>query len=194
MFAGSVAGCSGRIPGTEPEHLDAERTIEDDRIIWRYPPREGDREGIGYASISVERLVARENQPPLLWLSFNSTIGRLASSDPYRGYHPEWFQFTIRPPASYESSLRYRLRVEPPGQWAGFGAYYDIDGGVREATVELRNVDTQGTVIVPAVFDPATEPLPHTLHCSFTVQASRPGMFGRTVRVSDAADLDLPRE
>lgn len=193
-IAGSIAGCSGRLPGSDQAHLDAEQTVEDDRIVWRYPPREGDREGIGYAAVSVARIVSRENQSPLARLEFNSTIGRIAASDPYRGYHPEWFRFSVRPPARYEAPLQYRMRVEPPGQWEGFGAYYDVTRGVREATVELRRVETQGTIIIPAVFDTGVNPLPDALHCSFTVQASRPGLFGKTVRVSDSGTLELPSE
>ena len=86
------------------------------------------------------------------------------------------------------------MRVEPPGQWEGFAAYYDVQGSVRRTTVELREVDTQGTIQIPAVFDPGADPLPDRLHCSFTVQASRPGLLGKTVRVADRGTLPLPTE
>mgnify|MGYP000510096038 CR=1 FL=1 len=186
-----LAGCSGRIPGTGPETVDAETTVEDDRVLWRYPRRDGDQEGIGYAAVTADRLLHRERLPPTLRLEFNSTVGGLAASDPYRGFHPDWFRFRIRPPGDYAARLQYAVRVEPPGQWEGFGASYDIQTGVREFSVELRDVDTQGTILIPAVFDPVIDDLPRQLHCSFTVQASRPGVFGETVRVRDSATLPL---
>ncbi|GAB6862934.1 hypothetical protein JCM17092_30230 [Haloplanus litoreus] len=81
----------------------------------------------------------------------------------------------------------------PPrdGDAEGFGAYYDLRGDVRRATVELRNVDTQGTITVPAVFAPPTDSLPDRLHCSFTVRAWRLGAFGQTVTLTDRGSLPL---
>lgn len=191
-IVGGFAGCGGRLTGAAT--LDAETTVdrdEDPRVLWRYPPREGDAEGIGYAAVEATRVRRRDTRRPALHLVFNSTVGGLAAGEPYRGYRPEWFRFRLRPPTSYDGRSQYALRVEPPGQWEGFGAYYDRTDGVRRTTVELRNVDTQGTVAVPAVFDPAADTLPDRLHCSFTVQVSRPGVFGKTVRVTDEATLPL---
>ncbi|MEF8813264.1 MAG: hypothetical protein V5A55_05540 [Halovenus sp.] len=124
-------------------------------------------------------------------LNFNSTVGGIASAEPYEGYHPDGFRFRIWPPSTYEGRLQHQVRVEPPGQWRDFSAYYEIRGAVRRTTVELRHVDTQGTIQIPAVFDPGTDPLPDRLHCSFTVQASRSGFLGKTVRVTDQDTLLL---
>jgi hypothetical protein len=126
-------------------------------------------------------------------LTFNSTIGGIASNEPYEGYRLDWFRFRIRPPATYDGRINHHVRIEPPGQWEDFSTYYDTRGGTRRTTVELRNADTQGTIIVPAVFDLGTNPLPDRLHCSFTVQASRPGVFGKTVRVAGRGSLPIPQ-
>lgn len=189
--AGALAGCSGRVPGTGPAHVDAESTVEDDRIVWRYPPRPDDGAGIGYAAIDVERLDRGGARSPALRLEFNSTIGGIAAGEPYRGYHPDWFRFRIRPPTSYEGRLQYHVRAEPPGQWEGFATYYDLEASVRQFVVELRNVDTQGTIVVPAIFDPGSDSLPDSLTCSVTVQAARPGVLGKTVRVAGQETLEL---
>lgn len=195
--AGGLAGCTGRLPGTGPARLDTETTVEHDqdpRLLWRYPPREGDEKGIGYAAVEIDRVIRRDSRPPAIRVNFNSTVGRLAASEPYSGYRPEWFRFRIWPPATYDGRIDYHVRVEPPGQWEDFAAYYDVRGGVRRTTVELRNVGTRGTIAIPAVFDPGTNSLPDRLHCSFTVQASRPGLLGKTVRVADQDALSLERQ
>lgn len=194
VATGSLAGCAGRVPGGDPARIDADATVADGRALWRYPPREDDQDGIGYAAVDAERRDGTGSRGPVLRLEFNSTVGGIASAEPYRGFRADSFRFRVRPPSSYEKRLGYRVQVEPPGQWEGFGAYYDIEGGVREFVVELRDVDADGTILVPAVFDPGSGPLPDALHCSFTVRASRPGVFGKTVRVSDRATLELGGE
>lgn len=194
VAASAFAGCSGGLPGTEPAQLDTETTVErdpDPRLLWRYPPREDDREGIGYAAVEADRIIQQENRPSAIYLNFNSTIGRLASSKPYKGYHPDWFRFRIWPPATYQGRVNHHVRVEPPGQWEDFSTYYDMQGNVRRTTVELRNVETQGTIMIPAVFDSGNNQLPDRLHCSFTVQASRPGILEKTIRVADQGTLQL---
>ena len=65
-----------------------------------------------------------------------------------------------------------------------------IENGAA-TTVELRNVETQGTVEIPAVFDPGAAPLPDRLHCSFTLRASSPKLLEKTVRVTGRATLPL---
>ncbi|WP_254765921.1 hypothetical protein [Salinilacihabitans rarus] len=165
--------------------------MESDRILWRYPRREGDKKGIGYAAVGIDHVARRDTQPPAIHFTCNSTVGRIAAGEPYSGYRPDWFRFRIWPPTAYEGRLQYHLRVEPPGQWEDFSAYYDIRDQVRRSTVELRNVDTQGTIMIPAVFDPGMKPLPEYLNCAFTVQASRPGLLGKTVRVADRDTLEL---
>lgn len=194
---GSLAGCSGRLPGTDPVHLDTEETVETDpdpTLLWRYPSREGDHEGIGYAAVELTRIRTEKSRPSALELTFNSTIGSIASNEPYQGYQPDWFRFRIWPPTTYEGRLSHRVRVEPPGQWSGFSLYYDIRGTVRHTIVELQDVETQGSIIIPAVFDLSMNGLPDHLNCSFTVQASRPGFLGETIRVSDNGQLPIDQE
>lgn len=194
VVASAFAGCSGQLPGTEPAQLDTEMTVErdqDPRLLWQYPPREGDKEGIGYASVEADRIIQEEGRPSEIYLNFNSTIGRLVSNKPYKGYHPDWFRFRIWPPSTYEGRINHHVRVEPPGQWEDFSTYYDTQGNVRRTTVELQNIETQGTIIIPAVFDPGTNPLPDRLHCSFTVQATRSGVLEKTIRVADQGSLPL---
>ncbi|WP_255151949.1 hypothetical protein [Halorarius halobius] len=193
-LAGGLAGCAGRVPGAGPVEMDAETTAEPGELQWQYPPREGDRDGVGYASIDTDRRERAGSRPPVLGLRFNATVGDIAASEPYRGYETDWFRFSVRPPRSYEGRLNYEMRVQPPGQWEEFGAYYDIEAGTRTFTTELRSVDTEGTIIVPAVFDPGVEALPESLYCTFTVQASRSGPLGKTVRASDDGTLELDAE
>ncbi len=190
-----LSGCSGRLPGTDPERLAVETTVEEGqhpRVLWEYPTREDDADGIGYAAVEVNRIVARESRSPELRLNFNSTIGRIASDPPYEGYHPDWFRFQIWPPVTYGGALNYEFRVEPPGGFDGFSTDYETRSQVRRSTVELDHVGTQGTIQIPAVLDPGGNPRPDQLHCSFTVQASRSGFLGNTVRVTDQAVLPVP--
>lgn len=195
--SGTLAGCSGRVPGTGPTQLGVETTVEteqDPRLLWQYPQRDGDADGVGYAAVAVDRVIRRENRPLAMHLEFNSTVGNIASAEPYKGYRLEWFRFRIRPPTTYDGRINHRVRVEPPGQWEGFSARYDIRGSARRTTVELRDVDTQGTITVPAVFESGTDSLPDRLHCSFTVQASRPGLFGETVRATGRDTLPIEQQ
>lgn len=194
VVSGGLAGCSSRLPGTEPEQVSAERTVETDRdprLVWRYPPREGETAGIGYAAVEASHTVARESRPSTLRLQFNSTVDDVATSEPDGEYETDWFRFRIWPPSTYENRHGYSLRVEPPGQWDDFSTRYDVRGPVRRTTVELRDANTRGTILVPAVFDPGTDPLPDRLRCSFTVQASRGGLFGETVRATGEGSLPL---
>lgn len=191
-LAGSLAGCSGKVPGTGPEELDTETTTESDRIVWRYPPRDGDVDGIGYASFEVDRLLGLSDATPMVRLECNSTVGQIAADDPYREFQMDWFRFTIWPPKEYEGRYQYHAWAEPPGQWDTFASTYDITGNVRRFTVELRDLAARGTILVPILFDPGGPPLPDRLHCSMTVQASRPGWVRKSVRVSDTGTLDLP--
>lgn len=177
-----------------PAEVDAETTVETNRLRWRYPPRDDGREGIGYAAVSFDRPIRRERSPPALRLEFNSTVGGLASNEPYRGFRHEWFRFRCGPPPAYEGSDTFEARVQPPGQWEGFSAYYETRGAQRRFVVELRGVETQGTIVVPVVFDPQEETLPTRLSCSFAAQVSRPGPFGKTVRVAADGTLELDFE
>ncbi|RDZ64947.1 hypothetical protein C5B90_00850 [Haloferax sp. Atlit-12N] len=194
-----IAGCSGRVPGLGPERVGAETTVRDGsglgspEILWRYPRREGDEDGIGYAAVEARRVDRLEGRFPTLSLQFNSTVGGLAADEPYEGYRLDWFRFRFEPPSSYEQATSYAARVEPPGQGEGdgFSTYYDRESTTKRTVIELRDVQMQGTIIVPVVFAPTTESLPKTLYCQFTVQATRPGVAGKTVRASGEGNLPL---
>jgi len=188
---GSLGGCSGRLPG-RAERLDAESTVEGgEEIRWQYPPRDGDRDGLGDAGVAVDRRLRRASLPPALRLTLDSTVGGIAASEPFRDYRLDSVRFRLWPPTRSEAALHHSVRVAPPGQWDGFSASYDLRGDVRRTTVELRNVETQGTVEIPAVFDPGAAPLPDRLHCSFTLRASSPKLLEKTVRVTGRATLPL---
>jgi hypothetical protein len=188
---GSLGGCSGRLPG-RAERLDAESTVEGgEEIRWQYPPRDGDRDGLGYVGVAVDRRRRRASLPPALRLTLDSTVGGIAASEPYRDYRLDRVRFRLWPPATYEATLHHSVRIAPPGQWEDFSTYYDLRGDVRRTTVELRNVETQGTVEIPVVFDPGSAPLPDRLHCSFTLRASSSGLLEKTVRVAGRGTLPL---
>lgn len=191
-FAGSIAGCSGRIPGTEPPRIDAASAAEPGRLLWTYPPEEDDREQIGYASVVAERSTRHgSGDSPALDVELNSTVG-MAGGNSDDGYRPDWFRFRVRPPTDYEGHAGFTMRVEPPGQFEGFSAYYDRQGVNRWCTVELREVDTRGTIITPVVFDSPVDTLPDRLHCEFTARISQSGPLGKTARIAESAVLDIP--
>lgn len=71
-----LAGCSGRLPGAKPVQLDTDTIVEHDpdpRLLWRYPPREDDQNGIGYAAVEIDRIIQRDNRHSTMHLTFNST-------------------------------------------------------------------------------------------------------------------------
>jgi hypothetical protein len=83
-----------------------------------------------------------------------STVGAIASSEPTggtvrTGSGPD------RSPARRRGRRQLRGTHRAPGQWEGFSAYYEW-GARRRFVVELREVDTRGMILVPAVFDPGT--------------------------------------
>jgi hypothetical protein len=80
--------------------------------------------------------------------------------------------------------------VQPP-PWPDVRVGYDRRG-VREAfVVELPEIDTGGTIMLPVLFASAADTFPGSLSCSFTVQASAPGTFGESVRASGRGTIDL---
>jgi hypothetical protein len=183
----TVAGCSGRVPGTGPNRIDAETTTEAGSIVWEYPPEDAERAEIGYGKVSVERPPEKQ----FLEIRLNSTVGPVGG-DPAEPFRPEWFRFRLRPPTDYAGHDGYTVRVEPPGQFDGFSARYDRRGADRQFVVELRDFETRGTIIVPAVFEAPGETLPERLHCAFEVQVSRPGPFGETLRVAEQGAVAVP--
>lgn len=191
---GGLAGCTGQLPGTGPENVDTVSSTESDRLLWRYPPTEDGSDGIGYAAVEFGRLIPRDQGPSTVRLELNSTVGGIAASEPYTGYRLDWFRFRLQLPREYRANNHTEIRVEPPGQWKHFSAYYDMQGGSRQFVVELRNVDSQGSIIVPVVLDPQTNALPERVWCSVTVQTSRPGIFGETVQANGEGTLTIPVE
>ncbi|WP_276270753.1 hypothetical protein [Haloarcula litorea] len=192
----ALAGCVGSLPGTGPDEVDAELvTDRPDRVAWRYPPTEGDADGIGYASVDYDGLRDADAGSPTLPFVLSATVGDIAAGESHRGYRHDWFRFRLGPPAAYTQRRGFAYRVQPPGQWEGFAAYSDYRGGRRELVVELRGIETEGTIGVPVFLVPFdSDPLPERVACSFTLQVGRPGWFGRTVRVSDRGTLELAGE
>lgn len=196
-IATAFAGCSGQLPGTDPVRLDAETIVErgeHPRIRWQYPSGESDTESIGYAMAEADQVIRRTDRPSAIRLNFNSTGGQNGRSGQEKEYRLDWFRFRVWPPAAYEGRINHDVRVEPPGQWEDFSTHYDIQDTVRRTTVELRNIDTRGTITIPAVFDPGASRLPDRLHCSFTVQASRPGALGKSIRVGGQGLLSFEEQ
>ncbi len=63
--------------------------------------------------------------------------------------------------------------------------------------MKAPGVNAEGTIVVEGRFRPPGTTLPRQLHCRFEVQASEPGLFGRTVLADgratfDVSELDLP--
>lgn len=193
-LTGGLPGCTGQIPGTGPENVDSVSSTETDQILWRYPATEDGSDGIGYAAVEFVRLIHREQGPSAIRLQLNSTVGGIAASEPYTGYRLDWFRFRLQLPRAYRANNHLEMRVEPPGQWEDFSVYYDMQGGSRQFVVELRNVDSQGSIFVPVVLDPQTKALPERVWCSVTVQTSRPGIFGETVQANGEGSLSIPVE
>lgn len=187
---GGVTGCAGRVPGTGPATVDTETTVSENEITWLYPPTEGNEEGIGYTSIEFDGRVRRERLPPAFQFRFNSTVGGIASSEPYTGFEADWVRFRVGPPSSYHGMHSFEMRVQPPPALK-VSTHYEDTGGRRELIVEAQSIDSDGTYLFPFVFDPSGEAFPERLHCSFTVQVSRPGTFGKTVQASDQGTLEF---
>jgi hypothetical protein len=192
----ATAGCLSGLPGTGPETLSTEQFADSDRrAAWRYPAQDGDDAGIGYVDVTHGGEMALGNDRSAESFVFNSTVSDSSTTEAYNDYVPDWFRGRFRPPRSYRSEHSpVRMLAEPPGAWEGFHTYYDHSRGVREFAVELRDVGTEGTIEVPLVLDPGTDPPPERLHCSFTVQATEKGWLGRTVRASDSGTLAFGSE
>lgn len=183
------AGCSGQLPGG-PESLSTERIQNDaERIAWQYPPTEGDTDGIGYVALDHRRELTVNGSPAAKFV-LNTTVAEFSTVESYNEYELDRFQARVRTPTKYQQEHgRVEMLVEPPGQWDGFRTAYELTGTHRELVVELREVNTEGTIQIPFVLYPGTDPLPAALHCSFTVRASKPGWRGKPVEVSDGGRL-----
>lgn len=191
--AGSLAGCGGRVPGFGPDDVDTVTTEMTDGLRWEYPQTavaDGDADGIGYASVTLDYPLSRDTPAPALRFTLNSTVGDIAASEGYREYEADWFRFRLGPPPAYTSQHPYEWRVQPP-PFPDLSVGYDRRAGRRELVVSAPELGTDGTITIPVVFVPSEEPLPAALFCAVTVQASEPGALGETVRTTGRGTLDL---
>jgi hypothetical protein len=183
----ATAGCQGSLPGTGPESLSTEVIEEsDERIAWQYPYTEDDGEGIGYAALERRRPVEYEGDRRGMRFRFNAT------TQLHDDFEFDWYRARVRTPTSYHQrhgDAEYLFGS--PGQWEGFHVYFHRTGTYREAVIEHRGVDTEGTILTPFVLNPGPDPMPEALHCSFTLRASEPGWFGRAVTASDGGRLEF---
>lgn len=180
-----TAGCSalGRASLSTEVIEDSDR-----RIAWGYPRTDGDTSGIGYAALSYDRRVAPGTSA--LRFTLNTTVADLSTVESYNGYEADWFRARVGTPGRYQQEHGdASIYVRPPGGWKEFGARYENGAAGRELVVEFRQIDTEGTIEIPLIVDPGGDPVPPSLRCSFEVQASKPGVLGRTVRASDAGRL-----
>ena len=186
------AGCAGQLPGTSPRRVDAAETGEGDELVWQYPESEiaEHSEGIGYAAIEYEGEQDRSGTRSALEFGLNTTVGGIAASEAYSDYEADWARFRLGPPAEYAANHQYRMWVQPP-PWPDVRAGYDRRAGREAFVVELPAIDTGGTITLPVLFGPVADTLPDRLHCSFSVQASDPGVLGESVRASGRGTIDL---
>lgn len=189
--AAGMTGCAGQLPGTSPRSVDAAETGESGELVWQYPETEiGEHsEGIGYASIEYEG-ERNHGGTSALQFGLNTTVGVIAAGEAYNDYEAEWARFRLGPPSSYTVRHPFEMWVRPP-TYPDVRVGYDQRAGRRELVVELPEIGTEGTITFPLLFDPIDDVLPDRLHCSFTVQASTPGVLGESVRASGHGVVDL---
>lgn len=187
----AVAGCTDVVPDAGAESLSTE-IIENNarRIAWSYPAREDDRDGIGYVGLQRRRSVPSDDDSSRMRFRLNSTVAELSTISSYNEYEPDWFRVRLWTPIDYQQEHGLvSFLIEPPGQWEGFSTRYEHRGTHRELILEMRDISTKGTILVPFVLDSETDPLPTAVESAFTVQASKPGLIGKTVRASDSGQL-----
>ncbi|ELZ29238.1 hypothetical protein C475_03439 [Halosimplex carlsbadense 2-9-1] len=188
----ALAGCAGRLPGTDPKGVDARRTTEAGEISWEYPPND-DADGIGYASVELDRNRTGERSPSAYRLTLNSTVRGSHGSEQYEGYRADWFRFRVGPPAAYAARYGFEMRVQPP-PWPELSLRYDRRGGRRALVVESEQFGSDGTITFDLLFVPGGSPAPQRLHCSFEVQASRGGALAKTVSADGQGTLAIPSD
>jgi len=189
--AAALAGCAGRGPVAGPKEVDAERTVETSGVDWEFPPTDDDTDGIGYASVELDRNRSTVRPPREYRLTLNATVRGEHASEPYQGYQTDWFRFRVGPPAAYATRHGFEMRVEPP-PWPAFSVRYDRRAGRRELVVESEQFGADGTITFDLLFVPGGSPAPQRLHCSFAVQASRGGALAKTVKADGQGTLALP--
>ena len=112
--AAPLAGCSGLAGG--PDELDARTVTTDGELVWVYPAEvpsadsgdaegEWDANGIGYGSIGLETATGTAKYGHLLRFDLNSTVGGIASGEPYENYEADWFRFRLGPPPGYDGGF-----------------------------------------------------------------------------------------
>ena len=192
LAAGStiaLAGCAGQLPGTSPRRVDAAETGEGGDLVWQYPESEIGEHSEGI-SIDYDGERSHERTPPTLQFDLNTTVGGIAANETDSDYEADWARFRLGPPSSYGAAHPFEMWVRPP-TWPDVRAGYDRRGGRREFVVELPEIDTGGTITLPVRFAPMDDTLPDRVHCSFTVQASDPGLLGESVRASGHGAIDI---
>jgi hypothetical protein len=159
------------------------------QVLWRYPQTEavseGEEDGIGYASVTLEEKRSESE----LQFQLNSTVGGIAASSEYENYQADWFRFRIGPPSSYTAQHVFEMSIQPP-PWPELDVGYDERGGRRELVVEAEEVGSDGTITFPVQFLSAGGVIPDTFVCSFAVQVSEPGVLGETVRAQGTGSLE----
>lgn len=188
LAAGATAATAGCRVITGPESLSTEVIEQSDRrLAWQFPATEGDADGIGYLSVSRRRVRASDSVPSARF-RINATI----LADDYRH---DWFRVRLHAPQQYQQQHGpCSFLVEPPGQWEQFRTFYRYTGAARELVIELRGIETEGTIHFPVVLRAVTGPLPDALRCAFTVQAKESGWLGKTMRADDSGTFTVAPE
>lgn len=97
------------------------------------------------------------------------------------------FELFARPPANY-AQQRYRpvsLYIRPHGSWEQFRSFSESQRGADGLRVVIMDINTSSSVRFSLLFLVSEQPTPASLHCSFTVRASRGGLLEKTVKVED---------
>jgi hypothetical protein len=192
----TLAGCGGRLPDGVAT-VDATLRRDDATLTWAYPASavedDEDSDGIGYAAVgvgAVDRAPSVDRALPGLTFALNSTVGTIHAGAGFQEYRADWFRFRIGVPRSYDHVSGFQALVQP-NQWPDLRVAYGYEGAVRELAVTAPEVDTDGTITIEGQFRSADATLPRQLYCGFEVQASQPGLAGRTVVADGRATLDV---
>lgn len=185
-----VAGIAGCLAGG-PDRVRTE-VIEkrQERIVWQFPKSAGGGEGIGQVALSFDETTVFAERTPVERFVFTATVTGPDTRAPVRGFELERLTARIHAPKAYEREYGpAEFFVKTPGQWEDFSTYYDIPAGRREFVVDMSHIDTAGTIQVPLLLSHPTDPAPEALAITFSVQASRPGLTGRSVRAANGGRL-----
>ncbi|SDM21329.1 hypothetical protein SAMN04487949_1296 [Halogranum gelatinilyticum] len=186
----ATAGCAGSVPEQHDRLTTTQFEDSSERIAWDFQTASAEYR-TGYAALRLQRRLddGDADTPDPTLFQFN------ASLDLDNDFEFDWYRARISTPTDYHQ--RYgdvTYRVTPPGQWEDFCVYFQRHATRRELVVEHRGVDTEGTILTPVVVNPVTDPFPPALRCQFTLQASKSGAFGRTIRIADSGQLVFESE